>query len=67
MTHDLDSLIKDVEAIKARNHRVELEKAREISMARKFWISLITFIVISVYLYLIGETTWLFDALGATL
>lgn len=65
--HDLESLSQELQAIKARNHRVELEKAREISMARKFWISLITFIVISVYLYLIGETTWLFDALGATL
>ncbi|MBP6910328.1 hypothetical protein KBC03_01910 [Patescibacteria group bacterium] len=66
MTHDLDSLIKDVEAIKARNHRVELEKTREISLARKLRIAVITYILLGLYMYAIGDQRRYLNAIVPT-
>lgn len=44
---------KDIEAIKQRNQRVEIDKAWETSKSRKFAIGIITYIIVVIFLYLI--------------
>ena len=64
--HDLASLAKEVEAIKARNHRVELEKKRETSLARKLWIAALTYALPGAYMCAIGDQRWYLDAIVPT-
>ena len=45
----------DIENIKERNKRVETDKAWEISKTRKIIIAIITYIFITLFLYLINE------------
>lgn len=42
-----------IEAIKQRNQRVEIDKAWETSKTRKFLISIMTYIIIVIFLFLI--------------
>lgn len=42
-------LEQEIEKIKARNEKVELDKARETSLARKCTIALLTYIVIVLF------------------
>jgi hypothetical protein len=51
MKPTLQSLQKDIDAIKARNARVETDKAWETSLARKIVIALLTYIVIVIFFY----------------
>ncbi|MEI6773471.1 MAG: hypothetical protein WCL18_01195 [bacterium] len=44
-------LNKEIEQIKARNTRVEADKARETSTARTMLIMILTYIVIVIFLY----------------
>ena len=44
---------KEIESIKARNQRVELDKAWEISYTRRIIITVMTYIVIVIFLVLI--------------
>ena len=45
----LDNLTKEIHKIKERNTRVEKDKARETSLARKCTIALLTYIVIVLF------------------
>lgn len=56
---DIDSQIKalntEVEKIKARNRRVESDKAWEISKTRSIFIAISTYILIYFFMRLIGD------------
>lgn len=43
----------DIEAIKQRNQRVELDKAWETSKTRKVLIGIMTYIIVVIFLFLI--------------
>lgn len=45
----LAHLEQEIEKIKARNQKVELDKARETSLARKLAIALLTYIVVVIF------------------
>lgn len=47
------NLEKEIELIKIRNKRVELDKLWEISWTRKICIMILTYIVVIIYSYLI--------------
>lgn len=47
----MDDLQKQIDEIKARNARVEADKAWERSWARKLIIALLTYIVIIIFFY----------------
>lgn len=51
---DLDKLKADVEKIKARNAKVERDKAWETSWVRRLAIAAFTYILISIFLIVIG-------------
>lgn len=48
-------LEKEIEQIKERNKRVELDKAWETSWTRKICIMILTYIVVIIYSYLIKQ------------
>lgn len=48
-------ITKEIEQLKARNERVEADKAWEVSWTRRLLIALITFIVASIWLWVIEE------------
>ncbi|MBS3061298.1 MAG: hypothetical protein J4215_01810 [Candidatus Diapherotrites archaeon] len=57
---DIDSLFRDVEEIKARNARVELDKAWETSWLRRLLLMLFTYLAIGIYLSVISvPNPWL--------
>jgi uncharacterized membrane protein YccC len=45
------NLVKEINEIKQRNKRVELDKAWETSLARKIIIAILTYIVIVIFFY----------------
>jgi polyferredoxin len=47
----MTDLQKEIQIIKQRNKRVELDKARETSWIRKISIALLTYIVIVLFFY----------------
>ena len=51
----MEELIKEIEQIKERNHRVELDKAWETSVTRKLCICLLTYLVVLLYSYMINR------------
>lgn len=56
----LESLTKDVEQIKERNRRVELDKKWEVSITRRFLLVAFTYLSIGLYMTVIGiEDAWL--------
>lgn len=56
----LESLAKEVEQIKARNKKVELDKEWETSFFRKILLVLFTYLSIGIYMYVINvEKPWL--------
>jgi hypothetical protein len=56
----LENLKKEINQIKSRNRKVEADKAWETSLTRKCAIALITYILIGVYMYIIGTNKpWL--------
>lgn len=51
---------EDIEAIKERNKRVELDKDWEVSKLRRFIIALMTYIIVVIFLIVIKATNpWL--------
>ena len=56
MKSDLEKLQKEVEAIKARNARVEADKDWETSKTRTFFICLITFGLVYGFSLLTGQS-----------
>jgi hypothetical protein len=51
----MEELIKEIEQIKERNHRVELDKAWETSMTRKLCICVLTYLIVLLYSYMINK------------
>ena len=58
---DTNELTKEIEALKERNKKVELDKAWETSWTRKICIAILTYLVVVLYSYLINKITniWL--------
>lgn len=54
---------KEIEDIKERNRKVEADKAWETSIFRTLLISVVTYIVVAVFLYFIGIQNFLVSAL----
>ena len=50
---ELKDLEKEIENIKSRNQRVELDKKWETSLTRKICICVLTYIVVIIYSYLV--------------
>lgn len=56
----LEDLEKRVELIEARNKKVELDKAWETSLARKFFVAGLTYLAMGIFMQKIGITKpWL--------
>ena len=53
MSMNYMDLNKEIEEIKKRNKRVELDKARETSWTRKICICILTYIVVIAYSYIV--------------
>ena len=47
--NQIEYIEHEIEKIKARNQKVELDKARETSLARKFAIAVLTYVVIVIF------------------
>lgn len=58
---------KEIESIKERNKRVEMDKAWEISKFRRLIIAIMTYIIIAVFLVLISVPNPWLNALVPTL
>lgn len=55
-----DDLLKRIEAIEQRNNNVTLDKTWETSWTRKLGIIALTYIVVLVYLFVIGnDNPWI--------
>ena len=52
---DSKDLIEEIEKIKERNKRVELDKAWETSWTRRICICILTYIIVITYTYLIRK------------
>ncbi len=66
MEENLENIKREIAAIKERNLRVEADKAWETSGARIISITVITYIIASFVLYIIGVTTFWLSALVPT-
>ena len=64
---ELQSLRGDIEAIKARNRRVETDKAWETSKTRALFIALVTFALAFLFMILIDEREPFWKALAGSL
>jgi hypothetical protein len=53
---------QEIDLIKERNRRVELDKAWETSWTRKIAIAILTYIVAAIWLLIIKETNFLLKA-----
>ena len=54
------NLEKEINKIKERNKRVELDKKWETSITRRICICVLTYIVVVIYTYLIGRVSNIF-------
>ena len=52
-----ENLNQDIISLKERNQRVELDKAWETSSTRRIFIALVTYVIATIWLYLINETS----------
>lgn len=57
---ELEKLKKEIEQIKERNQRVELDKKWETSGTRKICIAVLTYIVVIIYTILISKVSNVF-------
>lgn len=56
----MEEITKEIEKIKNRNKRVELDKKWETCWTRKICICILTYIVVIIYSYLIRENNNIF-------
>jgi len=63
MEEKIENLGKEIEAIKERNLRVEVDKAWETSYFRILLITVITYIIAAFLIYFIGANNFLLGAL----
>jgi hypothetical protein len=64
---EIEQLKKEIADIKARNKRVELQKAWETSIIRKLSIVILTYMVMVILLSIIGTPVPLINAVVPTL
>lgn len=64
---EIQSLRGDIEAIKARNRRVEADKGWETSRTRSFFIAIVTFVLAYFFMVLIDEREPFWKALAGSL
>ncbi len=57
---ELDKLKEEIENIKSRNKRVELDKKWETSFTRKICICILTYIVVIIYSYIVRNYSNIF-------
>jgi polyferredoxin len=58
--NEIEELKKEIEEIKARNKRVELDKKWETSWTRKICIAVITYIIVVLYTTIISKVSNVF-------
>ena len=58
----MENLEKEIENIKNRNNRVELDKRWETSFTRRLCICILTYIVVVIYTYVISKISNIFLA-----
>ena len=63
----IEELEKEIELIKERNKRVEKDKTWETSTTRKLSIAIITYILVSIFLIIIGLKNPFINAIVPTL
>lgn len=63
----LEQLRREVEAIKRRNSRVEIDKAWEASLFRKVLILVTTYLIASLAMYVLGVPDFYLSSLIPTL
>ena len=56
----MDSLKREIENIKKRNKRVELDKRWETSFTRRLCICILTYIIVVIYTYVISKISNIF-------
>ena len=56
----MDNLKQEIENIKKRNKRVELDKRWETSFTRRLCICILTYIVVVIYTYVISKISNIF-------
>jgi hypothetical protein len=54
---ELDQLKARITALEARNKRVEMDKAWEVSWIRKLTIMSVTYVIVVTFLFFIGNST----------
>jgi len=60
MNNNQDSLIKRIQVIEERNASVTLDKNWETSWTRKISIAILTYIIVWIYLHIIGnDNPWI--------
>lgn len=57
---ELKEIEQEIESIKERNKRVELDKKWETSWTRRICICILTYIIVVVYSYIIREYEFIF-------
>jgi len=67
MSLTIEELHQSLELIKSRNQKVELDKPWETSLTRKISVSLLTYIVISIFFIFIGVKESFVNAIVPTL
>jgi len=65
-TEEIELLKKEVEAIKVRNHRVEADKAWELSRTRTLFIAASTYVLVFIFLLLIKDDFPFLNAFAAS-
>lgn len=63
----LEQLEKEITEIRARNKKVEADKAWETSLTRKVIIALVTYVLIGLYMYYLGVVKPWLNAIVPTL
>lgn len=67
MEERISKLEKEIEVVKARNLKVQADKAWEVSLSRRLFIAISTYIVAGIWLVIIQDTfPWLKAFVPAT-
>lgn len=66
MDNEIQQLKKDIAHIKERNARVEMDKAWEVSMARKVLVAVLTYAVVVLFFFFAGLPKPLINAIVPT-
>ena len=64
---EIEKLKEEIEAIKARNRRVEADKGWETSKTRSFFVASITFLLAYFFMHLISEREAFWKAVAGSL